>query len=238
MAVCGDGGVSLLADSEVVLWLCVGLGVSHYWQTVKWYYGCVWGWGCLTIGREGSGIMAVCGAGGVSLLADSEVVLWLCVGLGVSHYWQRGKWYYGSVWGWGCLTIGREGSVIMAVCGAGGVSLLAERGSVIMAVCGAGGVSLLAEREVVLWQCVGLGVSHYWQTVKWYYGCVWGWGCLTIAEREVVLWQCVGLGGCLTIGREGSGIMAVCGAGGVSLLADSEVGSWLHVLGWKCLTTA
>ena len=29
--------------------------------------------------------------GGVSLLAEREVVSWLRVGLGVSHYWQRGK---------------------------------------------------------------------------------------------------------------------------------------------------
>ena len=62
--------------------LCVCGGMSHYWQTVKWYYGYVcWGGG----GRGGTE--------GVSLLADSEVVSWLCVwggggggGLEVSHY--------------------------------------------------------------------------------------------------------------------------------------------------------
>ena len=127
--------------------------------------------------------MAASGAGGVSLLAESEVVSWLRVGLGVSHYWQRGKWYHGCEWGWGCLTIGREGSGIMAASGAGGVSLLAERESGIMAASGAGGVSLLAEREVVSWLRVGLGVSHYWQRGKWYHGCEWGWGCLTIGRE-------------------------------------------------------
>ena len=95
MAASGAGGVSLLADSEVVSWLPVGLGVSHYWQRGKWYHGCEWGWGCLTIGREGSGIMAASGAGGVSLLAEREVVSWLPVGLEVSHYWQTVKWYHG-----------------------------------------------------------------------------------------------------------------------------------------------
>ena len=47
----GAGGVSLLADSEVVSWLYGGLEVSHYWQTVKWDHGCM------------------CWAGSVSLLA-------------------------------------------------------------------------------------------------------------------------------------------------------------------------
>ena len=32
-----------------------------------------WGWGCLTIGREGSGIMAASDTGGVSLLAEREL---------------------------------------------------------------------------------------------------------------------------------------------------------------------
>ena len=73
----GTEGVSLMADSEVVLWMWGGGGgglkVSHYWQTVKWYYGC---------GGEGGGTE------GVSLLADSEVVSWLWGGGGleVSHY--------------------------------------------------------------------------------------------------------------------------------------------------------
>ena len=59
--------------------VCVCGGMSHYWQTVKWYYGCG-------------------GTEGVSLLADSEVVLWMWGGGGglkVSHYWQTVKWYYG-----------------------------------------------------------------------------------------------------------------------------------------------
>ena len=167
--VCGAGGVSLLAEREVVLWQCVGLG-------------------------------------GVSLLAEREVVLWQCVGLGVSHYWQRGKWYYGSVWGWGCLTIGREGSGIMAVCGAGGVSLLAEREVVSWLPCAGLGVSHYWQRwnhEVVSWLPVGLEVSHYWQRGKWYHGSASGAGGVSLlADSEVVSWQCQWGWGCLTIGRQ------------------------------------
>ena len=141
---------------------------------------------------------------GVSLLADSEVVSWLCVG------------------GWRCLTTNREGSGIMA-CGGWGRCFTIGRGKWY----GLGGWWVCGERCLTTNEGGrgGLEVSHYWQTVKWYYGCVWGWGCLTV-------------------GREGSGIMAVCGAGGISLLAESEVVLWLCVCvgggggggGWRCCT--
>ena len=87
----------------MVSWLPVGLGVSA------------------TIGREGSGIMAASGAGGVSLLAEREVV--------------------SCQWGWRCTT-SLSASGITHCQWAGGVSLLAERDSGIMAASDTGGVSL------------------------------------------------------------------------------------------------
>ena len=83
--------------------------------------------------------------------------------------------------------------------GAGGVSLLTEREVVSWLVGGGGGVSLLAEGSGVDWVCGGcvgrgvsllmggggggLEVSHYWQTVKWDHGCMWGWGYLTVGRE-------------------------------------------------------